>query len=176
MAAIATLDIVSGSFPGLTEAHLKAGLRDVLWPGRMQILAAGDECPTLLVDCAHNVDSAEKLAQALQDDYEYDHLALIIGITADKDVQGILEVLLPLSDHALLTSSGHPRASSPAELSAMVHKIGYECSAHSDVEEALTAARQLTSAGDLICVTGSIFVVGDLLNQWDSLKSLLWSE
>jgi folylpolyglutamate synthase/dihydropteroate synthase len=58
----------------------------------------------------------------------------------------------------------------------MTTEMGFECSAHANVVEALRATRKLTSAGDLVCVTGSIFVVGDLLNQWESLKSQLWLE
>jgi dihydrofolate synthase/folylpolyglutamate synthase len=174
--AIATLDLVSGVFPELTKECVEHGLANLYWPGRMQILAQDSVNPALLVDCAHNVDSARKLASTLQNDFHYEHLVLIIGTTADKDVAGILKVLLPLSDHALLTSSGHPRASSPGELLKMTTEMGFECSAHANVVEALRAARKLTSAGDLVCVTGSIFVVGDLLNQWESLKSQLWLE
>jgi dihydrofolate synthase/folylpolyglutamate synthase len=176
LAAIATLDLVSGVFPELTKECVERGLANVYWPGRMQILAQDSANPALLADCAHNVDSAQKLAYTLQNDFRYERLALIIGTTADKDVEGILKVLLPLSDYALLTSSGHPRASSPGELLALATEMGFECSAHSNVEEALRAARIVASAGDLICVTGSIFVVGDLLNQWESLKSQLWLE
>jgi dihydrofolate synthase/folylpolyglutamate synthase len=174
--AIAALDVVNEAFPSLTIEHVKVGLREVVWPGRMQILASGAPHPILLVDCAHNVDSAEKLAKTLENDFEYEHLVLVIGITADKDVKGILEALLPLSDFVILTSSGHPRASSPAELLTLAQEMGYECSAYDSVDESLKAARRLSQAGDLICVTGSIFVVGDLLNHWDGLKSLLWSE
>jgi folylpolyglutamate synthase/dihydropteroate synthase len=58
----------------------------------------------------------------------------------------------------------------------LAQEMGYECSAYDSVDESLKAARRLSQAGDLICVTGSIFVVGDLLNHWDGLKSLLWSE
>lgn len=176
MAAIAALDVASSAFPELSEGSVKHGLADVHWPGRMQILAQDSVNPALLADCAHNVDSAQKLANTLQHDFHYKRLALVIGTTADKDVEGILEVLLPLSDHALLTSSGHPRASNPGELLRIATKMGFECSAHANVMEALRAARGLTSAGDLVCVTGSIFVVGDLLNQWESLKSQLWFE
>lgn len=176
LAAIATLDLVSGVFPELTKECVERGLADVYWPGRMQILTQDSANPALLVDCAHNVDSAQKLADTLQNDFHYKRLALVIGTTADKDVEGILRVLLPLSDHALLTSSGHPRASNPSELLRIATKMGYECSAHANVMEALRAARGLTSAGDLVCVTGSIFVVGDLLNQWESLKSQMWIE
>jgi dihydrofolate synthase/folylpolyglutamate synthase len=87
-----------------------------------------------------------------------------------------MSTLLPLSDHILLTSSGHPRASDPDELVRIASELGYESQAPSDLVEAIRRARQLAQAGDLICVTGSIFLVGDLLNQWESLQSHLWVE
>jgi dihydrofolate synthase/folylpolyglutamate synthase len=174
--ALAALDVVSRNLPELTLESVKEGLADVFWPGRMQVLAHGGGCPTLLVDCAHNVDSAQKLAYTLKNDFEYDHLVIIIGATADKDVRGIMNTLLPLSDHILLTSSGHPRASDPDDLVRIASELGYESQAPSDLAEAIQRARQLAKAGDMVCVTGSIFLVGDLLNQWESLQSQLWVE
>lgn len=174
--ALAALNVVSGTFPELTLESVKEGLADVIWPGRMQVLAHGGGSPTLLVDCAHNVDSAQKLAYTLENDFEFNNLVIILGTTADKDVRGIMSTLLPLSDHILLTSSGHPRASDPDELVRIASELGYESQAPSDSAEAIRTARRLASASDLICVTGSIFLVGDLLNQWESLQSHLWVE
>jgi dihydrofolate synthase/folylpolyglutamate synthase len=176
LVALAALNVVSEALPELTLESVKEGLAHVFWPGRMQVLAHGGGSPTLLVDCAHNVDSALMLAFTLENDFEYNHLVIIIGATADKDVRGIMSTLLPLSDHILLTSSGHPRASDPADLVRIATELGYESQAPSDLAEAIRTARQLATASDLICVTGSIFLVGDLLNQWESLQSQLWVE
>ncbi len=176
LVALAALNVVSEAYPELTLESVKEGLAHVFWPGRMQVLAHGGGSPTLLVDCAHNVDSALKLAFTLENDFEYNHLVIIIGATADKDARGIMSTLLPLSDHILLTSSGHPRASDPVDLVRIATELGYESQAPSDLAEAIRAARQLATASDLICVTGSIFLVGDLLNQWESLQSQLWVE
>ncbi len=176
LVAIAALNAVKGAFPELTMGSVREGLEQVYWPGRMQILAHGRGNPTLLADCAHNVDSALKLAYTLETEFHYERLVLILGTTADKDVEGIMRALLPLSDNVLLTSSGHPRASDPDELVQLAADLGFKSAAKSNVAEAIRSARQLARAGDLICVTGSIFVVGDLLNQWESLQSQLWVE
>jgi dihydrofolate synthase/folylpolyglutamate synthase len=173
LVALAALDAIHPQFPELTMLAIKRGLAEVFWPGRLQILDEGYDRPTLLLDCAHNVDSAEKLATALRHDYRYESLWLIVGITADKDITGILSTLLPLTEKVIVTASSHPRASSPDELLRRAANLGFEAVASPNVAQALFTIRQEAKPGDLICVTGSIFVVGDLLNQWDSLQSKL---
>jgi dihydrofolate synthase/folylpolyglutamate synthase len=123
------------------------------------------------VDCAHNVDSAEKLAYALTNDYLYERLWLILGATADKDVAGIVNILLPLAEGTIMTTSGHPRAANPGDLIQLAAEAGFEAQPAATVVEAVQTAWAAAGSGDLICVTGSIFVVGDLLNQWEGLQS-----
>ncbi|MCI0398853.1 MAG: bifunctional folylpolyglutamate synthase/dihydrofolate synthase [Chloroflexi bacterium] len=171
--ALAALALVRPRFPGLTLATIREGLATVQWPGRLQQLYQGNGAPTLLVDSAHNVDSARKLAWALAHDYTYQRLWLVLGATADKDVPGILRILLPLASGTIMTSSGHPRAVEPGQLLRLATELGYEAQASPTVAEAVAAAWQAAGPGDLICVTGSIFVVGDLLNQWEGLQSRL---
>jgi dihydrofolate synthase/folylpolyglutamate synthase len=173
MVAVVALHAVHPHFPKLTLRTIQEGLSHVEWPGRLQILDQGDNRPTILLDCAHNVDSAEKLAYALLHDYRYDRLWLVLGITIDKDVTGILCTLLPLTDNVILTSSSHPRATSPGKLKRIATDLGFEVQASPNIAEALITAWQGSNQKDLICVTGSIFIVGDLLNQWEGLQSKL---
>jgi dihydrofolate synthase/folylpolyglutamate synthase len=171
--ALAALEGISERFPSLDLAAVKEGLANVFWPGRLQMLHSGDGTPSILLDCAHNVDSAEKLVYALQHDYDYQRLWLVLGATADKDVAGIVNTLLPLADGTIMTTSGHPRAANPDDLIRLATEGGFEAQASPSVDEAVLQLWAYASPDDLICVTGSIFVVGDLLNQWDSLQSQL---
>jgi dihydrofolate synthase/folylpolyglutamate synthase len=126
------------------------------------------------VDCAHNADSAHRLAAALRDEYRYDRLWLLLGATADKDVSAILAELLPLAPgRTAVTQSSHPRAASPERLRDLAQELGYPVIPYPDMSVALTAVWPQAAPGDLICVTGSIFIVGDLLNRWDGLQSQL---
>ena len=168
--ALATLDSLAGTFPELNMETIREGLANVEWPGRLQILSQGPGKPTLLLDCAHNVDSAEKLAFTLANDFYFEDLWLVVGVTVDKDVPGILKALRNLSDRIILTTSSHPRATQPAELLQLAREIGYEATSSQSVDEAVIMAWQSAGVGDIICVTGSIFVVGDLLNHWESLQ------
>jgi dihydrofolate synthase/folylpolyglutamate synthase len=174
--ALAALEVIGGQLPQLTLDAVRRGLAEVFWPGRLQMLHPGDESPgdgtpAILVDCAHNVDSAEKLAYALTNDYLYERLWLILGATADKDVAGIVNILLPLAEGTIMTTSGHPRAANPGDLIQLAAEAGFEAQPAATVAEAVQMAWAAAGSGDLICVTGSIFVVGDLLNQWEGLQS-----
>jgi dihydrofolate synthase/folylpolyglutamate synthase len=169
--ALAALNEIGAGYPLLNVNAVLDGLGNVQWPGRLQLLNANPGEPALLVDCAHNVDSARKLAYALTHEYDFRSLWLVIGMTADKDMTGILEALLPLAEAAIMTSSGHPRAAAPSELVTLSSQLGVEALASTTVSGAIRQAWRLAQPGDLICVTGSIFVVGDLLNQWDGLQS-----
>ena len=171
--ALAALDKTAGVYPRLDVKAVIAGLARVDWPGRLQVLSSSDDRPTLLVDCAHNADSAAKLAFALRHDYRYNRLWLILGITADKDKLGILRELLPLSKEVIMTTSGHPRAATPSELVELADELGVQAQVSVSVTEAVLQALQRAGPEDMICVSGSIFVVGDLLYHWEGLQSEL---
>ncbi|MDX1687126.1 MAG: folylpolyglutamate synthase/dihydrofolate synthase family protein [Candidatus Promineifilaceae bacterium] len=171
--ALAALHEVHGAFPTLDADAMRQGLATVQWPGRLQILHRGPDTPMILLDGAHNADSAAKLAHSLSELYEYDRLWLVLGVTAEKNIPGILEPLLPLANGVFATQANHPRASAPAVLRRHARSLGYQVHVRRDVDAAVTAAWEAAGPSDLICVTGSLFVVGDLLNSWDSLKSVL---
>jgi dihydrofolate synthase/folylpolyglutamate synthase len=171
--ALAALDRVHSYFPELNLEAIRLGLANVRWPGRLQLLSSGEDHPAILLDCAHNVDSAEKLSFALRNDYVYDKLWLILGVTVDKDISGILRTLLPLTNQVILTASSHPRAASLEQLRQIAADLRYDAGSQPDVAGALTTVWPAAGPNDLIAVAGSIFVVGDLLNQWESLQSRL---
>lgn len=170
VAALAALEQIRAAFPTLTRGAMATGLSQVAWVGRLQMLHHGNDDPSLLVDCAHNSDSATKLAQALAADYTYRRLWLVLGATADKNLSGIMGALLPLAHHTVVTQSSHPRAAPPEELAEIATRLGFNVEIAADVETAVAHVWQQAGPHDLICATGSIFIVGDLLNQWETLQ------
>jgi len=172
--ALVALQHVQQRLPRLSLEALQNGLANVKWPGRLDIIHPGDEqTPMLLVDCAHNPDSAHKLHEALEHSFTYNRLWLIFGAPADKDVLHMLADLLPLAHHTTVTTASHPRSATPEELAEIGSELGFKVTAVPDMATALTTTWNQAQSGDLICVTGSIVVVGDLLNQWESLQSQL---
>lgn len=172
--ALAALQQVEPHFPHLTLKTVQEGFTNAKWPGRLETLHPGSEqTPMLLIDCAHNPDSAQKLRAALLHNYQYNHLWLIFGAPADKDIANMLAELLPLAQQAVVTTASHPRSATPKQLAKISAELGFEVTAVPNMATALKTTWRQAKPGDLICITGSMVVVGDLLNQWDSLKSTL---
>lgn len=169
--ALAALERVRSRFPALTLAALREGLAIVQWDGRLQLLQTGADKPTVLVDCAHNDDSAARLVSAVTTSYQYRRLILIFGAPEDKNVAGMLSRLLPLADELIVTTANHPRSATPEQLAALAEQLGHDSTRTHSVAEAMTAALRVARPGDLILATGSIIVIGDLLNHWDTLQS-----
>jgi len=144
-------------------AARREGLQTTQWPGRMEILG---HSPYVVVDSAHNGDSASKLRTALQDFFPGHRVILIFGASADHPFADSLHELLPAAHHILVTRSRHPRAATPEMLSQTITALGYSSSIVPSVPEALDAALENAAANDLVCVTGSIFTVADAREAW----------
>lgn len=174
--ALAALNLIRPHLPRVSLQAMRCGLADVHWPARLQVLNEGRDSPTLLLDGAHNADSAQKLASYLQAQCRYGRLWLILGVTADKNVPGILQPLLPLTDSVIVTKADNPRATETTVLKEAAGALGYDVEVQPDITAAVTAAWRQARAEDLICVAGSLYIAGDLLNCWDVLKSRLLGE
>jgi dihydrofolate synthase/folylpolyglutamate synthase len=169
--ALAALQQVRQHYPALDLAALVAGLGTVEWDGRMQVLQDGPDRPTVLVDCAHNEDSAARLRDTLVEEYAGRRILLVFGAPSDKNIAAMMELLFPLVDHVFVTTANHPRSAAPEWLAGEAAARGCPASVTHSVGEALEAALAAAEPGDLIVATGSIIVVGDLLNHWDALQS-----
>jgi dihydrofolate synthase/folylpolyglutamate synthase len=172
LVAIAALCQAGRHFPSVTLSAIQQGLAQVFWPGRLQTLRKQAGSPAILIDCAHNPDSAARLVAALQADFSYERLWFVLGFSADKNIHEMLGIFLPAAAGSFITGADHPRRAAPEEVAAMAAELGYSVVTYPDVVQAVMAAVVAAGPDDLICITGSIFVVGDLLNRWDSLQSL----
>lgn len=143
----------------LPDAALAEGLAGVNWPGRFE-LAPG--APPVLIDGAHNGDSAQKLVAAIRAEAPHERLILVLGTSRDKDIAAIAAALAPPAAAVVITRSHHNRAMD-------IDRIAAEVRAHlrgplriaPDLPAALAIARQLAGPHDLICVTGSLFVAAE---------------
>jgi dihydrofolate synthase/folylpolyglutamate synthase len=114
-----------------------------------------------VLDGAHNGESAERLVTALRESFQFERLILVLGILRDKDARAMLRWLAPAADEVIVTRSASPRALEPAELAGLVQAHGAHAHQTSNIAEALSRARDLAGPNDLICVTGSLTVVGE---------------
>jgi dihydrofolate synthase/folylpolyglutamate synthase len=143
----------------ISAEAMRRGLATVQWAGRLEV--AG-EAPLLVLDGAHNGDSAHKLAAALHSEFHYQRLLLVLGMSHDKQLDAILQALVPHAHALVLTRSRHPRAYSDLDKVAALARplLRGPLYLTSDIPEALDQAAALARPDDLICVTGSLFVVG----------------
>jgi dihydrofolate synthase/folylpolyglutamate synthase len=127
-------------------------------PGRLEVAARR---PLVVLDGAHNPAAARALAEALPDTFTWDRFHLVMGVFADKDLDGIVGPLAPLADAGYAAAVESVRARRPHEVAdAMIaHDIPTET--FTTVRDALDAAANAASDGDLILVTGSLYTVAD---------------
>ena len=154
------------------ERAIRAGLRRVSWEGRLEIV--GEE-PTVMVDGAHNPAAATVLAEYLAEwkrRRPAARVSLIVGMMRDKHPREFLAPLLPLADRLILTQADLPRAATGSELRLLLGDDAPSAQVAPTPSDALAAAKQSAAASDLICVTGSLMLVGEIkaLLRGDSLS------
>jgi dihydrofolate synthase/folylpolyglutamate synthase len=159
VAALEALDVPATS--------ISAGLRGVDWPGRLQVLRRR---PLLVADGAHSGDSARRLREALERHFHFARLILIIGTSADKDMSQIAAPLAPIADIVIATRSRHPRATAPEAVAGEFVRLGRKAETAVDVAQALAQALGRAKGRDLICATGSLFLVGEVIEYIKGLR------
>ena len=161
-AAVAALEAL-----GLSRPVIEAGLEQTRWPGRLQVLRRR---PLMVVDGAHTADSARALKDALIQYFHFDRLVLIIGSSADKDVAGIAGELAPLAYYTIATRSRHPRAADPGVVAGEFAQRGATASIAGDVAQAVIEAKLRAGRRDLICATGSLFLIAEVIELVKGLR------
>lgn len=160
--ALALLEAAARSGLAVSGEAVRAGLRSVEWEGRLEVVDRG---PTILLDGAHNPEAATVLAHYLAT-YRGDHpgarVVLVWGMMRDKDHRGFLAPLLPIIDELVLTQADMARAATVRELQASLGSLPVSIHAAPFPTDALARARRLASPTDLICVSGSLMLVGDM--------------
>jgi len=160
--AVATIDALREGGVAVSDESIGEGLSGLSWPGRLEVLR--DE-PLIVVDGAHNGDSARRLRQALRDYFSFGGAILVMGVSEDKTIGSMAEELAPLTHLLIATRSQHPRAAEPEAVAAALAAQGMASETCPTVATALDRAQALAGPGDLICVVGSLFVVAEAREQ-----------
>ena len=156
--AIAMLDALKVSGYKIDDAKAAEGLKDIKMPGRMEIV---HNDPRILIDAAHNAASIKALIAAIGQHIPYDSMIIIFGCGQDKDFRGMLEQLQYGADKVIFTRSNSPKAMYPQELADTYTEIcGKMCQTAMSLNEAIRIASSAISKEDLLCVTGSFYLVG----------------
>ena len=150
----------------VSETAVRDGLQHVAWEGRLEMIG---ESPTVMVDGAHNPAAAAVLAEYLADwrrGRPAARISLIVGMMRDKHPREFLAPLLPQADTLILTQADLPRASTGSELRTLLQDCAPTAQVAATPADALAAAKRSAAPSDLICVTGSLMLVGEI--TWPS--------
>jgi dihydrofolate synthase/folylpolyglutamate synthase len=167
--AYAALQVVRPAAPPLDDEAIREGFRSVSWPGRFQILSRD---PVVIIDSAHNRDSALRLRIALDDYFPGQLVTLVFGAMGDKDIPGMLAELLPRVSRLILTRPDHPRAATLDELASLARGYGWRLEQIQPVADAVRFAMTHSRPGEVVVAAGSLAVAGEVLAAWESLRSL----
>lgn len=146
--------------------HIKTGLKNANWPGRFQLL---EENPHILVDGAHNEAASALLAEELKRYLPLRpkgaEIKLVFSGLKDKDIKGMLSALDPVVDEIYLTELDIPRAAPLTALERWANQIGLDYRSAKTPEQAIRIAKRRAKPEDLICVTGSLYLVREALES-----------
>lgn len=162
--AIAAIGQLRQQGEQISDQSIGLGLTRVDWPARVEVVSTR---PVVVIDAAHNWESARALVATLRADFAPRRSILIFAATRDKDVAGLLRLLVPCFETVIFTKYlDNPRSVPADELKAMIHSISNR-PVHV-AETPLAAwqfARRLAGPDDLIAITGSFFLVAELRDR-----------
>ncbi|MFZ4765364.1 MAG: bifunctional folylpolyglutamate synthase/dihydrofolate synthase [Roseimicrobium sp.] len=165
-ATLAVAAFRAASFKPL-EPVLRHGLRDVHWPARFQRFESG----RIILDGAHNPDSAETLARTWMQAYPGEKAATLFGACTDKDLRGVLRALQPITSHWLFTGFDNPRAVAQEKLREELSDLygrAVTATTHDNIPSALASAR---GRPQRTLITGSLYLAGEALAYLTGMRS-----
>jgi dihydrofolate synthase / folylpolyglutamate synthase len=155
-AAIVALEAFLGR--ALSREATRKALSTARSPGRLEVAARH---PSLILDGAHNPAGAEALAAALQESFTWRRLHLVIGVSANKDLDGIVGPLARLADRGYAARNASARSGDASWVGDALRRADIPVEEFDSVGAAIEAARESANEDDLILVTGSLYTVAD---------------
>ena len=156
--AVLALEALAPHGVEIAEASMRAGLADVRWPARIDVLR---QRPLVVADGAHDRDSAQRLADTLREDMGLSNAVLVVGWSGDKDAAALAEALASLATHVVATRSRHPRAAEPRVVADAFAEGEIPVTIAEPVGAAIEAAHALAAPGGAVIVCGSLFVAAE---------------
>ena len=164
--------LVDAGYP-LTRSDILDGLRNVRWPGRFQVLRRGG--PQVIADGAHNPYSMRRFVEALTWHVNYEHLFVVFGAVRGHSALEMLEELAALDPTVIAVQSRHPKAATVEEIveAAQAASVSVVME-HGGVGAATRRALALATSSDAVIGTGSLSVVGEMIEEIDGVKPELY--
>ncbi|OOM73613.1 folylpolyglutamate synthase/dihydrofolate synthase family protein [Clostridium sp. BL-8] len=138
---------------------IEKSLEDVKWIGRLEVLR---KKPTVIIDGAHNIDGIRALRKNVEKYFKYKKLYLLLGILADKQVKEMVKEITPIAEKVYALTPHSDRAELCEDLKKEILEYNSNTVALENYEEAFESALKEAEEDDLILVSGSLYMIGDM--------------
>mgnify|MGYP001575360822 CR=1 FL=1 len=165
--AIRTVEALATKSFTISDGAVRRGLKRATWEGRLEIV---QHSPTLVLDGAHNPAGVATLCRALGKDFAYKRLILIFGVMGDKNYRLMAKMLFPLADALIITRPPSERALPPDILHSIALEFNKNIEIIASPRDALRHALEISGDTDLVCVAGSLYLVGEIKKVYKDIK------
>jgi dihydrofolate synthase/folylpolyglutamate synthase len=165
MNAAAAATVLQSKGFHIGSADIEKGIATAVWPGRIEKVHSR---PDIYLDGAHNPSAARELTAFIDENLRGRQLILIFGALRDKAVDEIAGILFPRAAEVIFTEPRTSRSISASQLARIAGHHAAKFKIIPDAEKALDAALELAAPADTICITGSLYLVGQLRHHWRS--------
>jgi dihydrofolate synthase/folylpolyglutamate synthase len=158
--ALAAVEVLLRKRVVIKEDRLRQALNNTFWPGRLETVC---EEPRIILDGAHNFEAAQNLSRYLEETYPEGGIIMVVGILDDKPAQEMLAALLKVCDRVVVTSPAIDRAIPSNTLATTARQFVDEVDEVPTVDRAVARALQIVESDQVICIAGSLYVVGEAM-------------
>lgn len=156
--AVRAVEVLS-KIQGFELKNIEKGIENAKWIGRLEVL---NKKPLVVIDGAHNIQGITTLKENVNKYFDYKNVILLIGILADKQVEDMIKVITPMSKHIIALTPHSDRAELGVKLKEEIEKINKNVESSESYETAFKKAVSIAKEDDLILVTGSLYMIGEM--------------
>jgi dihydrofolate synthase / folylpolyglutamate synthase len=167
--AVAAATVLQQRNYRISDENIARGIAAAQWPGRIEKLQSN---PDVYLDGAHNPGAARELARFMEENFAGRKVYLIYAAMRDKAVDEVTGLLFPQAEEVIFTEARTPRAISAAQLQEIAGHHAAWHSAIPDAEQALQAALAKAHPRDVIVITGSLYLVGQVRQAWRQARKV----